>query len=75
MLLNDSLWIGPGKGPEFVGRSREGRGPGGNAAARPKGQAYFARRIWHGPDDTCWHVWLETAPEHLSSTDPQSRSR
>ena len=29
-----------------------------NAGNRPLGKSYFARRIWHGPDDTCWHVWL-----------------
>ncbi len=35
-------------------------GEGGN---RRKG-SYFARRIWHGPEDTCWHVWLEAPPTH-----------
>ena len=36
----------------------------GEAGNRPKGQSYFARRIWHGPGDTCWHVWLEAPATH-----------
>ncbi len=35
----------------------------GEAGNRPKG-SYYARRIWHGPNDTCWHVWLEAPPGH-----------
>jgi hypothetical protein len=35
-------------------------GEGGN---RRKG-SYFARGIWHGPVDTCWHVWLEAPPTY-----------
>ena len=34
------------------------------AGNRKKGRGYHARRIWHGPDETCWHVWLEAPPEH-----------
>ena len=36
----------------------------GEAGNREKGRGYFARRIWHGPDETCWHVWLEAPPTH-----------
>ena len=36
----------------------------GEAGNREKGRGYFARRIWDGPDDTCWHVWLEAPPTH-----------
>ena len=36
----------------------------GEAGNRKKGMGYYARRIWHGPDDTCWHVWLEAPPTH-----------
>ena len=36
----------------------------GEAGNREKGKGYFARRIWHGPDETCWHVWLEAPPTH-----------
>jgi hypothetical protein len=36
----------------------------GDAGNREKGMGYFARRIWHGPDETCWHVWLEAPPTH-----------
>ena len=32
-----------------------------NPATAPKGRVYFARRVWHGRDDTCWHVWLALA--------------
>ena len=31
----------------------------GEAPNRPKGRGYFARRIWHGPNDTCWHARRE----------------
>ncbi len=40
----------------------------GEAGNRNKGQSYFARRIWHGPGDTCWHVWLEAPPTHQFRT-------
>ena len=36
----------------------------GDAGNREKGRGYFARRIWHGPDETCWHVWLEAPVTH-----------
>ena len=36
----------------------------GEAGNREKGKGYHARRIWHGPDETCWHVWLEAPPTH-----------
>ncbi len=36
----------------------------GEAGNRDKGRGYYARRIWHGPDETCWHVWLEALPTH-----------
>ena len=36
----------------------------GEAGNRDKGRGYFARRIWHGPDETRWHVWLEAPPTH-----------
>ena len=36
----------------------------GEAGNREKGRGYFARRIWHGPDETCWHVWLEAPVTH-----------
>ena len=36
----------------------------GEAGNRKKGMGYYARRIWHGPDETCWHVWLEAPPTH-----------
>ncbi len=36
----------------------------GEAGNREKGKGYHARRIWYGPDETCWHVWLEAPPTH-----------
>ena len=36
----------------------------GNSPNRPLAPSYFARRIWHGPGGTCWHVWLEAPPTH-----------
>jgi hypothetical protein len=36
----------------------------GEAGNREKGKGYFARRIWDGPDETCWHVWLEAPVTH-----------
>ncbi len=36
----------------------------GEAGNREKGKGYFARRIWHGPEETCWHVWLEAPVTH-----------
>ena len=36
-----------------------------------RSKSYFARRIWHGPNDTCWHVWLAPAPRHIFHTDPR----
>ena len=44
-----------------VGHYLESRGEAGN---REKGIGYYARRIWDGPDETCWHVWLEASPTH-----------
>ena len=43
----------------------------GEAGNRAKGRAYFARRIWDGPDHTKWHVWLAPAPRHCFSRDPR----
>ena len=37
----------------------------GDQIGGPKGKAYFARRIRHGPNDVCWHVWLAPAPRHI----------
>ena len=36
----------------------------GEAGNRKKGRGYAARRIWHGADETCWHLWLEAPPTH-----------
>ena len=35
-------------------------------------RGYYARRIWHGPNDTCRHVWLAPAPRRFA-TSPWSR--
>ena len=43
----------------------------GEAGNRPKGKSYFARRIWDGPNDTKWHVWLAPAPRHCFARDPR----
>ena len=45
----------------FKGRYLGGMGEAGN---REKGKGYYARRIWDGPDETCWHVWLEAPVTH-----------
>ena len=36
----------------------------GEAGNREKGKGYHARRIWYGPHETCWHVWLEAPVTH-----------
>ena len=43
----------------------------GEAGNRTKGKSYFARKIWDGPNDTRWHVWLAEAPRHCFTRDPR----